>query len=92
MLRISFVLAMLVIGGIYGGLWGVWSALILAAIIMRILFGSAEAQPQERVQRAQDWNYNEVVSGTIKGHRDPTRPTEDDYAAMITDDYGKRRR
>ena len=89
MARISFVVIMLVLGWMHGGWWGVWSMLIISALCL------APFMPQDRgptLPRTEDWNPDEVVTGAIKGHRDPTRPSPEDFAAMITDNYGKGRK
>lgn len=90
MVKLVFLIFMLWVGWHYGGWWGVYSMFLISAVCLAP-FAHQHQQPQEKQISKSDWNPDEVVTGARKGHPDPTRPGPEDYAAMVTDNYGKRR-
>lgn len=92
MIRISVVALLLAWGAWKGGVYGMIAVGIFIVPILLWIFGKPDPAAQEARRDERELFSAEEVTGARKGHRDPTRPTEDDYAAMITDNYGKRRR
>lgn len=92
MVRTIIVISLLAWGFWKGGLYGVLAVLLFVIPILLAIFGKPDPAAQEARRDASELFSTEELSGARKGHRDPTRPTEDDYAAMVTDNYGKRRR
>lgn len=92
MVRTVIVISLIAWGFWKGGIYGVLAVVLFAVPILLLVFGKPDPAAQEARRDERELFSTEELSGVRKGHRDPTRPTEDDYAAMITDDYGKRRR
>lgn len=94
MIRLAIVILLLAFGYDHGGWYGALGMLlVLAAVLSPFAYGQKAQQVQQRPQRQDpDFSTGEQVN-VRKGQRvDPTRPTTDDYAAMITDNYGHRRK
>lgn len=98
MIRLIFVISALAFGYWRSGWWGAFSMLIITAIVLSpFAYGGQEKQVKTRtvagLQTAEDFTDEEENEtwGARRGKRiDPTRPTPEDYAAMITNNYGKR--
>jgi hypothetical protein len=97
LIRLAVVILLLAFGYDHGGWYGALGMLlILAAVLAPFAYREKpqQAQQAQQMQQRQDPDFStDEQTGVRKGRRiDPTRPNADDYAAMITDNYGHRRR
>lgn len=69
-----------------GGSWGAYSMFLISGIILGCCVNPPEGREESPTMM------DEGVPARRGKRVDPTRPTQDDYAAMITDNYGKRRK
>lgn len=85
MIRVCIVALVLGWGFHSGGWWGAYSMLLVCGIVLPLFSRPKE----ERAERVQEARFEEVPAR--KGKRvDPTRPSHEDYAAMITNNFKRR--
>jgi uncharacterized protein (DUF58 family) len=93
LIRLAIVILILAVGYDHGGWYGVLAMLLILALVLApFAYGEKPQQAQQMRRQDPDFSLSEQTD-VRKGQRvDPTRPTEDDFAGMITNNYGKRKK
>jgi hypothetical protein len=78
--RIILIVSVLAGGTVAGGWWGLYSGLLLLGIL-GVLIGPPKPKAAKPFKPHPDEG---VPARQGRNHRDPTRPTEEDWGGMIT--------
>jgi hypothetical protein len=90
MIRVCIVALFIGWGYHKGGWWGAFSMLLISGIVLPLFSQGMGMAREERNPKLPDDN---AYAPARRGKRvDPTRPTHEDYAAMMTDNFKGRKR
>lgn len=88
MIRLCIVALILGWGYHKGSWWGVYTMLLISGIVLPIFRAGMNDAREDRTTANPSLPDDHTLVPARRGKRvDPTRPTHEDYAAMITDNF-----